>query len=39
MSSHTGNGSLAVGDLFNVDGLVVFITGAGTGKLELLYVT
>lgn len=32
MASQTGDASLAAGNLFNVDGLVAFITGGGTGK-------
>jgi hypothetical protein len=36
MSSQPGIASLAAGDLFNVEGLVAFITGAGTGKHESL---
>jgi hypothetical protein len=35
MSSQLGNASLAAVDLFNVDGLVVFITGAGTGEIRV----
>ncbi|QPG94540.1 hypothetical protein C2857_006342 [Epichloe festucae Fl1] len=31
MASQTGDAPLAAGNLFNVDGLVVFITGGGTG--------
>lgn len=32
-NSHAHNGSLAVVDLFNVDGLVAVVTGGATGEL------
>lgn len=34
MSSQPDNASLSALDLFNVNGLVAFITGAGTGEIR-----